>query len=104
MAKNQVIAGDYNGKPVSSIFGAVSIGSITISKATVESYETVDENYKKSAVSAVGRAAVGAFLLGPIGLLAGVSAKNKGTHTLAIYLKMAKRVLLKSMMKFIRLL
>ena len=34
--------------------------------------------------SAVGRAAVGTFLLGPVGLLAGVTAKRKGIYTIAL--------------------
>ncbi len=94
MAKNQVIAGDYTGRMVTYSFGTVTIADVTVSKATISSYEIVDENYKKSAASAVGRAAVGAFLLGPVGLLAGVSAKNKGTHTLAIHFKDGKNSLI----------
>jgi hypothetical protein len=41
----------------------------------IDSYELLDA--KKSGVSAVGRAAVGAAVLGPVGLLAGVTAKKK---------------------------
>jgi len=35
-------------------------------------------------VSGVTRGLVGGALLGPVGLLAGLSAKNKGTHVIAI--------------------
>lgn len=94
MAKNQVIAGDYTGREVRFFYGTVQIADVTVSKSTVASYEIVDENYKKSAASAVGRAAVGALLLGPVGLLAGVSAKNKGTHTLAIHFTDGKKSLI----------
>ncbi|WP_245238279.1 hypothetical protein [Paenibacillus etheri] len=54
--------------------------TITIDKNTIEDYEIMDETHSKSAVSAVGRGLVGGFLLGPVGLLAGLSAKSKGVH------------------------
>lgn len=90
--KNKVIAGDYENKQVILSGGSavISVGiftNIKLDKSTVESYELVDETSRKSASSAVGRAAVGSLLLGPIGLMAGLSAKNKGTHTVAIQFK-----------------
>lgn len=94
MAKNKVISGDYSGKEVSLSLETVSIGAIKINKSTVLDYETIDENYKKSAVSAVGRATAGALLLGPVGLVAGLTAKNKGTHILAIHFKDGKNSLI----------
>lgn len=101
MAKNKVIAGDFTGQGVFVSWDTVMIGELSnrnswhkVDKSTVSSYEIVDENYKKSAASAVGRAAVGAFLLGPVGLLAGISAKNKGTHILAIHFKDGKNSLI----------
>lgn len=50
-------------------------------------YKTVivASDSRKKATSAVARGAVGAFLLGPIGLLAGLSAKSKDTTTFQIY-------------------
>ena len=98
-AKNAVIASDYNGKGVIQTFNEVSIvtglmKTVPVCKATVENYEVVDETSRKSAASAVGRAAVGGLLLGPIGLAAGLSAKSKGTHTVAIYFKDGKRSLI----------
>lgn len=99
MAKNKVIAGDYNGKPVSYMLGLLSIQTgftslLELNKATVKTYELMDENSKKSAVSAVGRSLVGGFLLGPAGLFAGVTAKSKGTHIVAIEFNNGKRSLL----------
>ena len=85
MSKNIVISGAYEGRSVLELFGDVKIGDIYLNHSTVSSYEVVDEQYRKSAGSAVGRAAVGAFFLGPVGLLAGISAKSKGIHTLIIY-------------------
>jgi hypothetical protein len=88
-AKNRVIAGDYKGRVISSALGIVSlqtgfIKSINLNKTTIEEYEVMDESHTKSAVSAVGRGLVGGFLLGPVGILAGLSAKSKGVHIVAI--------------------
>ncbi len=106
MAKvNIVIAGEYEGKPITKNGNSLSIlledggwlmqnNTIDINKSTVESYEIIDEKSRKSAASAVGRGAVGAFLLGPIGLLAGLSAKSKGTHTIQINFLDGKKSLL----------
>jgi len=55
-----------------------------LNKETVASYELITEEHRKSAVSGVTRGLVGGALLGPVGLLAGLSAKNKGTHTLVL--------------------
>lgn len=98
-AKNKVIAGDYQGKQVSSTFGIVMISvglgrSIVLDKTTVEDYELMDESHKKSAVSAVGRGLVGGFLLGPVGLLAGLSAKSKGIQIVAVQFKDGKKSLI----------
>ncbi|MGV3465260.1 MAG: hypothetical protein ACO1OT_08205 [Heyndrickxia sp.] len=98
-AKNKVIAGDYQGKAVASGFGVVFISNgfkstIDISKETVEEYEIVDESKRKSAASAVGRGLAGSLLLGPVGLLAGLSAKSKGTHVVAIQFKDGKKSLI----------
>lgn len=98
-AKNAVIAGDYEGKKfVNSSKGiilAISLTkSITLNKDTVESYEVMDESSKTSAVSAVSRGLVGSFLLGPVGLLAGISAKKKGVHVVAIQFKDGKKSLI----------
>lgn len=98
-AKNLVIAGDYENKRFfigrkgsGLIIGAFK--SIPINKDTVAEYEVVDASLQTSAVSAVGRGLAGAFLLGPVGALAGLSAKKKGTHVVAIEFKDGKRSLL----------
>lgn len=95
MAQNKVIAGDYEGKNIMlsqrSVFGKTEVFLFTgftekfpLNKGSVDSYELITEEHRKSAVSGVARGIVGGALLGPVGLLAGLSAKNKGTHTLAI--------------------
>lgn len=98
-AKNKVIAGDYEGKIIMHTFGIVSVAtsmfkSINLDKDTVEEYEVLDESSQKSAVSAVGRAFVGGVILGPVGWLAGLSAKSKGTHIVAIQFKDGKKSLI----------
>jgi len=89
LAKNKVIAGDYQGNLITQAFGIVNITtgflkSLVLDKTTIKEYEIIDEESRKSATSAVGRAFVGGVILGPIGWLAGLSAKKKGTHTIAI--------------------
>ena len=81
-AKNMVIAGDYMGKPITGIGGVVQI------------YVDRKNYILKSAASGIARGAVGAALLGPVGLLAGLSAKNKSTVTVAVRFKDGKNSLL----------
>lgn len=88
-AKNKVISGDYMNKPIMATGGKILIvcgftKRIEISKSTVRDYEIIDEEKRKSAASAVGRGLAGGLLLGPVGLLAGLSAKSKGIHTVAV--------------------
>lgn len=95
-AKNKVIAGDYNGKNVVPAFGIVTIQtgifkSITLDKNIVKEYEVLDEESRKNATSAVGRAFVGGVLIGPIGWLAALSAKRKGIYTIALEFKDGKK-------------
>ena len=100
MAKNMVVAGDYLGKVVVSTLGTVQIStglfkSITLNNTTVEGYELVTDEHRKSAASGVTRGLIGGALLGPVGMLAGgLSAKNKGTYTVAIRFKDGKNSLL----------
>ena len=101
--KNRVIAGDYEKKKVAlkstlsgkkAVIKAGYIKVVYLDKKTVESYEVMDETSRKSAVSAVGRAAVGTFFLGVPGLAAALSAKNKRSHIVAIQFKDGHRSLL----------
>jgi hypothetical protein len=105
-AKNMIIAGDYEGKKLRQVFGEIYIDisfgkTLDFNKQTIEEYEVVDEEKRKSAASAVGRGLVGgiagSLILGPVGLiggLAGLSAKSKGIHILAIQFKDGKKSLL----------
>ncbi len=98
-AKNKVIGGAYNGYLVSSFLSntvSLTKGSTTIDllKSNVESYEVLNEEKKKSGTSAVMRGMGGAMLLGPVGLLAGVSAKSNNIIQVAIYFKDGRKSLL----------
>lgn len=91
-AKNAVIAGDFCGNKLSASFGRVSInvvfGNIDINSETVEAYELIADEHRKSAASGVARGIVGGALLGPVGMLAGgLSAKSKGIYQVAIQFK-----------------
>ena len=101
--KNTVIAGDYEKRVISlettlsgkkAFIQAGFLKKIYLDKNTVSSYEVIDETSQKSAASAVGRAAVGAIFLGPVGLAAALSAKSKGIHTIAIQFKDGRKSLL----------
>lgn len=88
-SKNMVIAGDYQGK---GVMGGAKPGIVVkifrplyLDSTTVESYEVITDEHRKSAASGVARGLVGGALLGPVGMLAGgLSAKDKGIYQIAI--------------------
>ena len=62
---------------------------------TIESYELITDEHRKSAKSGIARGLVGGALLGPVWMLAGgMSAKSKGIYQIAIQFKDGKRSLL----------
>lgn len=98
-AKNMVIAGDYVGKGITNVAGVVQIfldrqNYILLDKFSIDTYDVITEDIRKSAVSGVTRGAVGVALLGPVGMLAGLSAKNKSIVTIAIRFKDGKSSLI----------
>lgn len=96
MAKNMVIAGDFKGDSVyiSFLTDEVHIGNFNVNKQTIANIEIVDEDSRKSAASALGRAAVGAIALGGIGIVAGLTGKNKKSYTLSVEFKSGERSLI----------
>lgn len=106
MAANKVIAGDYNGFFVGVAGGkpyliVKTFKIMYLDKTNIESYELIDNETNKSVVSGVVRGAVGAVLLGGVGLLAGgLSAKNKGTYIIAIKFKDGKNSMMEVDEKF----
>lgn len=98
MAQNKVIAGDYEG---SIVMGFVTPGiyptpknPIELTKVNVANYEVITEEHRKSAASGITRGLIGGALLGPVGLLAGLTAKTKGTHVVVIEFIDGKKSLL----------
>ena len=97
--KNMVIAGEYVGKGIISNGPCIQIvtgfmKTIDINKDTINNYEIITEEQRKSGTSAVLRGATGAAILGPVGMLAGLSAKNKGTYQIKINFKDGKQSLI----------
>lgn len=85
--KNNVIKGDYCGSLIFKFTGGSFLTidkKKNIYKANVKNYNILDQSSSKSATSAITRGVVGGALLGPVGLLAGLSAKSKGVYLIAI--------------------
>lgn len=98
-ARNKVISGDYKGKLVTCSFGSVSIAlSLTkllnLTSESVEAVVPLDEEVQLSVPSAAIRGFVGEMLLGPIGLVAAASAKQRSIHTVGIQFQDGKRSVL----------
>lgn len=94
MAKNIVLAGEYQGKGIAILGGNPCImqgfsgKAIIMDSASVTAYQVITDDIRKSAASGVARGLVGGALLGPVGMLAGgLSAKNKGTYQVAVQWK-----------------
>ena len=99
-ARNQVIAGDYDGRAIASSGSVIviSVGvfkTVKLNKKTVETYEVITDEHRKSAASGVVRGIVGGALLGVVGALAGVmTAKDKSVYQVAIKFKDGKHSLI----------
>lgn len=101
-AKNMVIAGDYAGRAVGGdgmtvmIQLSLKVGDvIRLNKNSVESYEVINTEQGRSAVSGFGRGLIGGALLGNAGMMAGVmSAKSKNIYQIAIQFKDGKKSLI----------
>lgn len=99
-AKNKVIAGDYTGRTIGQTLGISFINAglmktIDLNNSTVESYELITDEHRKSAKSGIARGIVGGALLGPVGMLAGgLSAKSKGIYQIALQFKDGKKSLI----------
>ena len=98
---NTVIAGEYINEPIAIFSKKVKICTgffgkgIFLDKETVEAYELITDDHRKSASSGIVRGIVGGALLGPVGLIGGaLSAKNKGIYQVAIQFKDGKRSLI----------
>lgn len=108
---NYVTAGDYPGWLIQpggfkgGIILAHGFKKIRVNKETVESYELITDEHRKSAASGAVKGLIGGALLGPVGLLAGgLSAKEKGTYQVAVQFKDGTKSLLKMDEKLYKLL
>ena len=99
-AKNKVIAGDYSGYKIITKNFQICIDLvdnnlvILLNKKNIENYEIITEDKVKSSSTAILRGMAGVALFGGIGVLAGLSAKNKGIYTIAIQWTNGKRSLI----------
>lgn len=67
-----------------------------INKNTVAAYEVIGEESQVSATSAVARGAIGAALLGPVGMAAALSARKNGIYTISLQFMDGKRSLIEA--------
>lgn len=84
MAKNKVIEGLYKGQSMDSIGSCMLIGSVVIKKSQIESYEILTSETHKSGASMIIRGALGMAVLGSIGALAALTAKDSATYLVSI--------------------
>ena len=94
MAKNKVIAGDYLRYRVKVGWSTIVFKPpllsrhdkiINIDSTTVQSYQLVNSEYRKSAVSGIIRGLIGKLLFGLLGMLGGLySAKSRGVYMVSL--------------------
>ena len=94
MAKNKVIAGDYNGYNINTGWGGFTFtpplfsqhnARIDINRNTVCGYEIMTNDHRKSAVSGIMRGVIGNYFFGNAGMIGGtMSAKNKSDYIIAV--------------------
>ena len=104
MAKNRVIAGDYEGYIVKAGWGAFTFApplfsrhnnSVNINRHTVRSYGIITDDHRKSAISGIVRGVIGEYFFGNAGMIGGtLSAKNKGEYTISITFHDGRRSLI----------
>lgn len=100
MPVNVVLEGAYKGKSIMNPTGKPYIPvkfskKLYLDKSTIEEYEVITEDTKKSAASGIARGLVGGALLGPVGMLAGgLSAKNKKNFTIILQFKDGQKSLI----------
>ena len=83
-----VIARDFQACLVKDNQGCLYIDkhpAYKIIKKNLSSYEIISNESKVKTSSAIKRGLIGTALLGPVGLLAGMSAQKKNEITIALY-------------------
>lgn len=97
---SHVTAGDYLGwlakTGISGVVLTKGLKKVKLNKETVDKYEVMTNEHRKSATSGVVRGVVGGALLGGVGALAGaLSASEVGVYQVAVEFKDGKKSLLK---------
>lgn len=92
---NKVIKGDYQGYIPYAERGRIWLTrmfkKVELTPQVIESFEVIDESSQTSASSAALRGGAGALLLGPIGLAAAFTARQKGIYTVILNFKDGKQ-------------
>jgi hypothetical protein len=93
-ANNKVIEGYGKDKKVKNYINEYiyfeksnPYNTLPLTKGYVTNYDVLTEDKVKSASSAILRGIVGTVALGGLGILAGLSAKNKSVYLIAIEFK-----------------
>ena len=103
-AQNRVVEGFHKGMKIMIDCGHLFIiqsgnallgaRGFPVTKQEIDGYELITEDKVRSGTSVILRGAAGAALLGPIGLLAGVTGKKKGVFCVALQWKNGQKSLI----------
>lgn len=98
-ASNRVVAGSYEGKPVSSTgrvpFIAIGFANLLdLDAFNVSEIEIIDESSEISVASAATRGFIGEMLFGPIGLAAAGTARRDERYIVGIVFRDGQRSVL----------
>lgn len=81
-AKNSIISGPLVGTQLSCIGNRLVMSGRPV--YNLVSYQLLDEKSKIDGLSAVSRAAIGTYLLGPAGMIAGATAKHNNIYLVSL--------------------
>lgn len=84
MSKNIVLEGAFKGRPINVTNGVILIDTRIICKHNIARYKIITEEKRKSGTSMILRGTAGIALLGSVGALASLTAKDKKTYIVAI--------------------
>lgn len=93
---NRVVSGAYEGRGIimprqTPMISLSFTDTMDLNSETIKEYEVIGASQKRS--GSIGRAAVGAALLGPVGLLAGATG-HKNIYQISVTFKTGARSLL----------
>lgn len=93
---NRVVSGAYEGRPIimprrTPMISLSFTDTMDLTSKTIKDYEVLGSSQKRSA--SLGRAAIGAALVGPVGLLAGATG-HKNIYQIAVTFKTGAKSLL----------